>query len=290
MPFQEPPAVRSRGKVLRTALLAENGTVDISGVRVAEAQTYAASGPGGSTARGFLGPTLHVNPGDTIEMTLDNQVDRAGGAPSAPAASSATPTSTASPPRPPRRRARSRSRTCTSTASTSRRANASKASTATASWSNLPNGEVPGSASRSRPTHDQGSFWYHAHPPRVHRRPGLPRPRRADPRSATRATTFRPASATSGRACSRSRTCRSTRRPAATATPRSPTTTTGGNATHRTVNGRVNPVMDIRPGETQLWRLANMSSAVWYNVALVDRRAATRATRSPSSRRTATRS
>ena len=42
------------------------------------------------------------------------------------------------------------------------------------------------------------------------------------------------------------------------------------NPTHRTVNGLVNPTVDIRPGETQMWRLANVSGAVWYRVALVD--------------------
>jgi FtsP/CotA-like multicopper oxidase with cupredoxin domain len=42
------------------------------------------------------------------------------------------------------------------------------------------------------------------------------------------------------------------------------------NKTHRTINGLVDPTMTIEPGETQLWRLANTSSAVWYRVALVD--------------------
>ena len=42
------------------------------------------------------------------------------------------------------------------------------------------------------------------------------------------------------------------------------------NPTHRTVNGLVNPTLDIRPGETQMWRLANVSGTVWYRVALVD--------------------
>ncbi|MFC7327149.1 multicopper oxidase family protein [Marinactinospora rubrisoli] len=34
--------------------------------------------------------------------------------------------------------------------------------------------------------------------------------------------------------------------------------------TTRTVNGLVNPTMRIRPGETQLWRLANMSANITY--------------------------
>ncbi len=42
------------------------------------------------------------------------------------------------------------------------------------------------------------------------------------------------------------------------------------NATARTVNGLVMPTLTIRPGETQLWRLANASSGLWYDVALQD--------------------
>lgn len=42
------------------------------------------------------------------------------------------------------------------------------------------------------------------------------------------------------------------------------------NALHRTVNAQVNPKLDIAPGETQLWRLANGSDGVWYEVSFVD--------------------
>ncbi|GGU98012.1 copper oxidase [Streptomyces albospinus] len=38
--------------------------------------------------------------------------------------------------------------------------------------------------------------------------------------------------------------------------------------TNRTVNGQINPVIRIRPGETQLWRLANISANIYYNVHL----------------------
>ncbi|MBF8185101.1 multicopper oxidase family protein [Nonomuraea sp. K274] len=48
-----------------------------------------------------------------------------------------------------------------------------------------------------------------------------------------------------------------------------PTTGIDSNAsTTRTVNGLVNPVIHIRPGETQLWRLANISADIAYNVRL----------------------
>jgi FtsP/CotA-like multicopper oxidase with cupredoxin domain len=38
--------------------------------------------------------------------------------------------------------------------------------------------------------------------------------------------------------------------------------------TTRTVNGQVNPVIPIRPDETQLWRLANISADIWYKLQL----------------------
>jgi FtsP/CotA-like multicopper oxidase with cupredoxin domain len=38
--------------------------------------------------------------------------------------------------------------------------------------------------------------------------------------------------------------------------------------TNRTVNGQVNPTIHIRPGETQLWRLANISANIYYNVGI----------------------
>ncbi|MER6566877.1 multicopper oxidase family protein [Streptomyces sp. NPDC001093] len=41
-----------------------------------------------------------------------------------------------------------------------------------------------------------------------------------------------------------------------------------GAPTHRTVNGQLNPVIRIRPGETQLWRLANISANIYYKVRL----------------------
>ncbi|WP_327271172.1 multicopper oxidase family protein [Streptomyces sp. NBC_01224] len=45
-----------------------------------------------------------------------------------------------------------------------------------------------------------------------------------------------------------------------------------GASTNRTVNGQLNPTIRIRPGETQLWRLANISANVYYNVRLQGQR------------------
>ncbi|MFD8157516.1 multicopper oxidase family protein [Streptomyces malaysiensis] len=41
-----------------------------------------------------------------------------------------------------------------------------------------------------------------------------------------------------------------------------------GAPTHRTVNGQLNPTIHIRPGEVQLWRLANISANIYYNLRL----------------------
>lgn len=41
-----------------------------------------------------------------------------------------------------------------------------------------------------------------------------------------------------------------------------------GDPTNRTVNGQLNPTIRIQPGETQLWRLANVSANIYYNVHL----------------------
>ena len=41
-----------------------------------------------------------------------------------------------------------------------------------------------------------------------------------------------------------------------------------GAPTTRTVNGLVNPVLRIGPGETQLWHLGNQSADIWYHLEL----------------------
>ncbi|MER6005646.1 multicopper oxidase family protein [Nonomuraea angiospora] len=48
-----------------------------------------------------------------------------------------------------------------------------------------------------------------------------------------------------------------------------PTANIDSNApTTRTVNGLINPIIHIRPGETQMWRLANIGADIAYNVQL----------------------
>jgi suppressor of ftsI len=41
-----------------------------------------------------------------------------------------------------------------------------------------------------------------------------------------------------------------------------------GAATNRTINGQLNPTIRIRPGEVQLWRLANISANIYYKLHL----------------------
>ena len=74
LPFSEPPAVRSANKRLKATLIARNSTSQVSGVEVEGTQSYTAKWRGGVTESGFLGPTLRVRPGDTVELTLDNRL------------------------------------------------------------------------------------------------------------------------------------------------------------------------------------------------------------------------
>ena len=259
MAFEQPPVVRSRDGRLRATLVARNGRVAISGVNVAETQTYAARGADGSTRRGFLGPTLRVRPGDRIELTLDSRLTVPEGAIGA---------------------------NCPATGT---HEHGRRAQPGTAQLTNLhfhglhvtprersPYGdsvlvELPNGKSRFRlripRNHDRGTFWYHAHlhmctDDQVFRglaglllvgdsRRDLPRRFR---QVRTRSLALKDVQVSSPD---------SVRWQIADSHD-------WANATHRTVNGLVDPAIGIRPGETQLWRLANVSSAVWYDVALVD--------------------
>jgi FtsP/CotA-like multicopper oxidase with cupredoxin domain len=63
-PFAQPTELRSRGGRLATTLTVEAGQFDVAGVRV-----------WGKSYRGtFIGPTLRVRPGDTIEIRLVNHL------------------------------------------------------------------------------------------------------------------------------------------------------------------------------------------------------------------------
>ena len=270
-PFLEPPVVRSRAGRLKATLVARSGTVDVGGVEVANTQTYAAGPGSGSPPRGFLGPTLHVQPGDTVELTLSNrlstpaEVPRPSGAAMRAAGGA---------------RAR-HAQAGTSEEYTNLHFHGLHVTPRTRTRGHrfvygdnvlltLPNGR---STYRFRipRDHDQGTFWYHAHlhgyaDDQVYRglagllmigdsRRDLPeRFRRVRMRSLAL------------------KDVQVVENPAASGRWAIPTDHDSGNPTHRTVNGLVNPDIPIRPRETQLWRIANVSAAVWYRIALVDER------------------
>ena len=176
--FQEPPVLRSSKGRLKQTLVARNGTILVGGVALDAAQTYGV----GSTPRGLLGPTLHVQPGDTIDLVLDNRLVQLPEIP--------TPTTTRDrcpPPRTgviarttPRSRPGIRSRrTCTSTACTSRHATTRSATSPTTATTCSPASAPARSHIRFRipADHDQGDVLVPRPPARPDRRPGLPRPR-----------------------------------------------------------------------------------------------------------------
>lgn len=263
MPFAEPPSVHSRHGKLRATLVARDGVVSVSGVEVADTQTYAVDGAG---KRGFLGPTLHANPGDEVEMTLDNRLTVPPGA------------------QPPN---------CGEPGGhmeAAHVAHGTQGKVGDPQLTNLhfhglhvtPREQTPYGDTvlvhlengkwrfrfRIPKSHDRGTFWYHAHlhgctDDEVSRglagllligdsRRDLPRRFR---KIATRALALKDVQV-----------ARSGRAPGWRIAPGH----TWLKPTHRTVNGLVNPRMTIRPGETQMWRLANVSAGVWYRTALVD--------------------
>jgi FtsP/CotA-like multicopper oxidase with cupredoxin domain len=272
----EPPVITSRrsDRTLEATLVAETGTAEIGGVPVQDMQTYAAETGKGPTERTLIGPTLQVQPGDHIDLTLDNRLtvpDNAspdndncaddgpgsehehsgavapgeGGQPGDPQLTNlhfhglhVTPDDTSP---------------FGDTVVVSLHQGESKFEF-----------DIPAD-------HDMGTFWYHAH---LHgctddqvfrglagvlligdsRSNLLPKDRYADIQTRTLALKDIQLEK-EGKA-----------------DWRIPAKHGFGEQTHRTVNGLVDPKLKIRPGELQLWRLANVSSAVWYNVALVDER------------------
>lgn len=259
--FSEPRAIRSVHKHLRTTLVAQNRPVLVSGIEVAGMQAYAATGPGGKTKPGFLGPTLRANPGDTVEITLDNRLR----VPDVATAPNCAETRPHGHPQPGQAGDREFTNLHFHGMHVTPRERSPYGDTVLV---HLPNGK-----SRIRfkipRNHDKGTFWYHAHlhectSDQVSRglagvlligdsRRDLPR---RFWRIQTRSLALKDVQVTRG---------------------------TGGNTwqfdpnyawfkgpAHRTVNGRVNPKMRIRPGETQLWRLLNVSAGIWYQVVLAD--------------------
>ena len=63
-PFQAPPELRSKNGVLETTFTVQTATFDVAGAQV---RGYAYDGQ-------FIGPTLHVQPGDTVKIHLHNRL------------------------------------------------------------------------------------------------------------------------------------------------------------------------------------------------------------------------
>lgn len=275
--FWEPPPVRSTGRPpnrrLRATITAQNGVVDVSGLKVAGTQTYSAEGPGGSAPPAFLGPTLHAEPGDTVELTLDNKLTVPAGAdPTKPAQNAENcgdgPGHDTGHEEGAETQAKPGDPEVTNLHFHGLHVTPRQVSPyGDTVLVRLPNGKSQFKF-KIPPTHDKGTFWYHSH---VHRctndqvtrglagllligdsRENLPEPlRKIETRSlALKDVQVVPAKGEAPWQID----------PAYNFT----------DSTHRTVNGLVNPKMEIRPNETQMWRLLNASSAVWYQVVLVD--------------------
>jgi FtsP/CotA-like multicopper oxidase with cupredoxin domain len=272
LPFEEPPVIKTEDGPIE--LVARNGKIEVSGIEVDKAQSYVpvADAEGGETP-GLLGPTLQVEPGETLDITLDNQLevipeikgqsaDTCGGAdkPDDPTHAHNPDDSPDSGPQ----YTNLHFHGLHVTPTTRKLPDGAKVFGDNVLL-NLPKGKshfefaIPGD-------HEKGTFWYHAHrhgctDDQVYRglaglliigdsREDLPKPLR---KIQTRSLALKDLQVTpegDGQEI--------------------PADHDWGNPTHRTVNGLVNPTMTIKPRETQLWRLANTSSAVWYQVALVD--------------------
>lgn len=265
--FREPPSLRSAHRRLRGTIVAKNGTIEVSGVRVHNTQSYGIAGE----RRGLLGPTLRVQPGDLVDLVLDN---RLVAPPLVPAKTDSGAPSTSQPghdecmhespleagePQPtnfhfhgfhvtPRNH---------------------RVGNVTYYGDNV---LVCLRAGRSHirfripRTHDQGTFWYHAHlhgltDDQVYR--GL-----AGMIVVGDSRRYLPTRFSHVRTRLLSlKDIQVTEHDDAQAIP---TEHDWANPTHRTVNGLVNPKLTMRPGETQLWRVGNSSSALWYRIALLD--------------------
>ena len=263
--FREPPSLRSSRGRLRGTIVAKNGTIRVSGIKVSNTQSYGVSGE----PRGLLGPTLRVRPGDLVDLVLDNRLRQ-------PALV------------PPKQPQAAADHEMSSECAHDTTIDVGKPQPTNFHFHGFhvtPRNHKVGRVTyygdnvlvclrggrshirfRIPRDHDQGTFWYHAHlhgltDDQVYRglagmivvgdsRRYLPS-RFAHVRTRLLSLKDIQVSKSDDRWVI-------------------PTDHFWGNATHRTVNGLVNPRMTMRPGETQLWRVGNASSGLWYRIALLD--------------------
>lgn len=279
LPLTEPPVIASHGKLLKTTLVARNGSIEVGGpvkdggFKIDNAMTYNAPGIAG----GLLGPTLKVKPGDTIDITLDNELKNPTDVrrPSHP--------STGVPVCPKMDDAHGMHHAGGVPSSDDQYTNLHfhglhvTPRTRTYRGKRVLGDNVLADLGRGKhhirfripKNHDRGTFWYHAHrhgctDDQVFRglagvlligdvRTRLPK-RFRHIRTQTLALRDIEAISTGGDSWA------------------IPNYHDWGpeNLKQRTVNGLVEPTISIEPGETQLWRVLNTSAALWYKVALVN--------------------
>jgi suppressor of ftsI len=270
-PFKEPPVVESRNGNLKAEITAANGTLKVSGVDVAGGQAYAARSPSGVAGPAqMLGPTLHAEPGGTISIAFDNKLTVPDGmqSPEDCAAGGSHEEHGSSAPDAAKPQVTNFHFHGLRVTPKTRELRGVKVY-----GDNVLVDLPPGRSHIEFPIpedHEQGTFWYHAHrhgctDDQVSRglagllfigdsRRDLPA-RYAKVR--TRDLMLQDIQVVDN--------------------PKGSGKNWGidpahfwGNPTHRMVNGQLNPSLDIAPGETQLWRIANGSAGVWFNVSLVD--------------------
>ena len=259
--FREPPSISSVNKRLKFTMVAKNGTITVGGLQIGNAQSYTVAG----SPAGLLGPTLRVNPGDEIDIVLDNQLVQPAVTPAPAATHDPCMHDSAIKPGDPQP-------TNLHFHGLHVTPRDQKIGGVTYYGDNVLACMLAGPHHvrfKIPADHDLGTFWYHAHmhgltDDQVYR--GLAGmliigdPRKYLPERfrnvETRLISLKDIQA-------------------------GPTGTGGWampdpnghdwlNPTTRTVNGQVMPVLTMRPGEAQLWQLANSSSALWYDAALQD--------------------
>ena len=281
-PFTEPPVIRSHNGKLQVTLTAENpDTVRVSGVDIQNAQTYTA----GSLTPAILGPTLRLKPGELVDLTLVNNLTRPANVmrpdelpkddspqPNCPPADSAHAAHAhGSPP--------AKRQDVTGTQNTNLHYHGLHVTTSTRHrggdtvyGDNVLLDLAPGSVSHYRfripRNHDKGTFWYHAHrhectDDQVFRglagvlligdsRSNLPSKFRNVPTRTLALKDIEAVKVDNGWAIPNDHDWR--------------------HPTQRTVNGLVRPNLEISPGETQLWRVLNVSAGLWYRIAIAGHR------------------
>jgi suppressor of ftsI len=270
LPFEEPPVIRTQDGPVE--LVARNGKIEIGSVEVDGAQSYlpAADAKRGAVP-GLLGPTLHMEPGQELELTLDNQLEVI------PAIKGHSVSTCGGADRPDDPAHHGADEPDSGPQYTNLHFHGLHVTPTTRKHDgvevfgdnvllNLPKGKARFRFKIPK-SHEQGTFWYHAHrhgctDDQVYR--GLAGLLIIGDSRKTLPERFHDVPV-------RSLALKDIQLDPNADKPTIPANHGSGNPTHRTVNGLVNPTMRMRPRETQLWRLANTSSAVWYEVALVDK-------------------